>query len=136
VTDALRDSTGRALPRSRYYVPGSILRARLDSSHPLAHGMPRYADMFFDNSPSFRLEPAAAQRGVKRVAWFDSATPLRSGWAWGQRFLENAAAVVELPVGQGTLVLYGPEVLFRAQPHGTFKLLFNGIHYGGAQAWK
>ena len=136
VADALRDSTGRSLPRSRYYVPGSILQARLDSSHPLAHGMPKYTDMFFDNSPSFRLEPGATQRGVKRVAWFDSATPLRSGWAWGQRFLEDATAVVEAPVGQGTLVLYGPEVLFRAQPHGTFKLLFNGIHYGGAQAWK
>ena len=89
--------------------------------------------MFFDNSPSFRLEAAAPQHGVKRVAWFDSATPLRSGWAWGQRFLENAAAVVELPVGQGTLVLYGPEVLFRAQPHGTFKFLFNGLFLAGAR---
>ena len=136
VEDALTDSTGRALQRSAYYVPGSILRARVDNTHPLAHGMPRYADMFFDNSPSFRLEPGAGERGVRRVAWFDSATPLRSGWAWGQRHLQNAAAIVEAPVGQGTLVLYGPEVLFRAQPHGTFKLLFNGIHYGGAQAWK
>ena len=135
VGDALTDSTGRELPRSRYYVPGSILRARLDSSHPLAHGMPRHADMFFNNSPSFRLESGASQRGVRRVAWFDSAAPLRSGWAWGERYLENAAAIVEAQVGAGTLVLYGPEVLFRAQPHGTFKLLFNGIHYGGAQAW-
>ncbi len=133
--DALTDSTGRELPRSRYYVPGSILQTRLDSSHPLAHGMPRHADMFFNNSPSFRLESGAAQRGVRRVAWFDSAAPLRSGWAWGQRYLENSAAIVEAKVGAGTLVLYGPEVLFRAQPHGTFKLLFNGIHYGGAQAW-
>jgi hypothetical protein len=136
VEDALTDSAGRELPRSRYYVPGSILRARVDNTHPLAHGMPRYADMFFDNSPSFRLAQGAAQQGIRRIAWFDSATPLRSGWAWGQRYLENAAAIVEAQVGQGTLVLYGPEVLFRAQPHGTFKLLFNGIHYGGAQAWK
>jgi hypothetical protein len=50
--------------------------------------------------------------------------------------LERTAAVVEVPVGRGTLVLYGPEVLYRAQPHGTFKLLFNGIHYGGAAAWQ
>jgi hypothetical protein len=108
----------------------------VDNTHPLAHGMPPYADVFFDNSPSFRLAPAAAQQGIRRIVWFDSATPLRSGWAWGQRHLRNAAAIVEAQVGQGTLVLYGPEVLFRAQPHGTFKLLFNGIHYGGAQAWK
>jgi len=136
VTNALTDSAGRELRRSSYYVPGSVLRARVDNTHPLGHGMPRYADMFFDNSPSFRLGSDASQLGVTRVAWFDSATPLRSGWAWGQRYLENAAAIVEARVGQGTLVLYGPEVLFRAQPHGTFKLLFNGIHYGGAQAWR
>ncbi len=135
VASALTDSTGRELPRAQYYIPGSILRARLDERHPLAHGMPRYADMFFNNSPAFRLRSDAAQRGLRRIAWFDSATPLRSGWAWGQRYLENAAAIVEAKVGAGTLVLYGPEVLFRAQPHGTFKLLFNGIHYGGAQAW-
>ncbi len=135
VADALTDSAGNELPRSRYYVPGSVLRVRVDNTHPLAHGMRRYADMFFNNSPSFRLGEGAAQGGLRRIAWFDSATPLRSGWAWGQRYLENAAAIVEARVGRGTLVLYGPEVLFRAQPHGTFKLLFNGIHYGGAQAW-
>ncbi|HUR92031.1 MAG TPA: M14 metallopeptidase family protein [Gemmatimonadaceae bacterium] len=136
VASALTDSTGRELRRAQYYIPGSLLRARVDNTHPLAHGMPRYADMFFDNSPSFRLGSDAGQRGLRRVAWFDSATPLSSGWAWGQRYLENSAAVVEAQVGQGTLVLFGPEVLFRAQPHGTFKLLFNGILYGGAQAWR
>jgi hypothetical protein len=33
-------------------------------------------------------------------------------------------------VGRGTLVLLGPEVTFRGQPHGTFKFLFNGIYLG------
>jgi hypothetical protein len=61
------------------------------------------------------------------VAWFDSKTPLRSGWAWGQEHLEGGVAVAEARVGKGTLVLFGPEILFRAQPHGTFKFLFNGI---------
>jgi len=26
--------------------------------------------------------------------------------------------------------MFGPEIAFRAQPHGTFKLLFNGLLYG------
>jgi hypothetical protein len=30
--------------------------------------------------------------------------------------------------------LFGNEVLWRAQPHGTFKMFFNGIYYGGATA--
>ena len=84
-------------------------------------------DVFFDDSPAFTLGPDAAARGVTRVAWFDSATPLRSGWAWGQKHLEGGAAVAEAKVGQGTLYLFGPEILFRAQPHGTFKFFLNGL---------
>ena len=31
-------------------------------------------------------------------------------------------------------MLFGPEITFRAQPHGTFKFLFNSIFYGTAQS--
>ena len=41
-------------------------------------------------------------------------------------------AVAEAPVGKGKLFLFGPEITFRAQPHGTFKFLFNGMYYGSA----
>jgi hypothetical protein len=37
-------------------------------------------------------------------------------------------------VGEGKVFLLGPEVTFRAQPHGTFKLLFNSLYYGSAQS--
>ena len=121
---------GRPLPRTKFYVPGSLLAARLDPSHPLAHGMEAQVDFFFENSPVFR--PVAAP-DAKPVAWFDSKTPLRSGWAWGQHLLENGVAVAEIRLGKGCLVLYGPEILKRAQPHGTFKLLFNGIHLGASE---
>jgi hypothetical protein len=64
--------------------------------------------------------------------WFDSDKPLRSGWAWGQGYLKDGVAAVEAKVGNGHLFLLGPEVTNRAQPHGTFKFLFNGIYYGAA----
>jgi hypothetical protein len=136
ITDALRDATGAKLPRTDFYIPGSVLRMRVDPAHPLAHGIPEHVDVFFDESPAFRVGEGARERGVRTVGWFDTDNVLRSGWAWRQQMLEGTAAVVEVPFGRGTLVLYGPEVLFRAQPHGTFKLLFNGIHYRGAAAWQ
>ena len=34
---------------------------------------------------------------------------------------------VDAKVGQGRVLLFGAEILQRAQPHGTFKFLFNGI---------
>ena len=127
-----RTPTGgeRVLSAEKFYVPGSILRVAVDSTAPIAAGMPSRLDVFFDNSPTFRLAPDAVRRGVRPVAWFENAAPLRSGWAWGQNYLEGGVAVAEATVGRGTLVLLGPEVTFRAQPHGTFKFLFNGIYIG------
>ena len=62
------------------------------------------------------------------MAWFASPSPLRSGWAYGQGYLQGGVAVVDASVGKGKLFLFGPEITFRAQPHGTFKFLFNGIY--------
>jgi hypothetical protein len=118
---------GRPLPRTTFYVPGSVLSVRVDSTQGAAFGMAGRADVFFDASPVFRLGPDAAARGVSPVAWFDSAEPLRSGWALGQQYLEGGVAAVDARVGKGRVLLYGPQVTQRAQPHGTFKLLFNGL---------
>ena len=120
---------GAPLPQTKFYVPGSVLRTKVDVNDPLAYGMQEQTDVFFDDSPAFRLGAGAAAAGVKRVAWYDSKTPLRSGWAWGQEVLENGAAAVSAKVGKGNVLLFGPEILQRAQPHGTFKFLFNGIYY-------
>jgi hypothetical protein len=113
-----------ALSRDKYYVPGSLLRMRVDNTTPLGYGFEDEVDVFFDNSPVFRVQPDAAGR---RVAWFATATPLRSGWAWGQQHLRDTIGVVEAPLGEGRILLFGPQITFRAQPHGTFKFLFNGI---------
>ncbi len=122
----------RPLPREKYYIPGSILEARIDNTQPLAYGMNEHAMVFYDESPAFRLQPEAATKGVRPIAWYDSPTPLRSGWAWGQQYLDQAVSIVDAQVGKGHVVLFGNEVNWRGQPHGTFKLLFNGIYYGSA----
>jgi hypothetical protein len=124
----------RSLPAEKFYVPGSILSVAVDNSTGIAAGQPSRLDVFYDNSPAFRLGPDAALKGVRPVAWFDSDKPLRSGWAWGQNYLDGAVAIAEANVGRGHLYLFGPEITFRAQPHGTFKFLFNGIYGGGEKA--
>jgi hypothetical protein len=103
----------------------------VDLSQPVATGMEESADFFFDESPAFTLQPGAEAMGIRRVAWYDTAQPLRSGWAWGQEHLAGGAAVVTAPVGRGMLYLFGPEILYRAQSHGTFKLLFNALSQAG-----
>ena len=117
------------LPNETFFVPGSVLRVAVDNTAPLGYGLARAVDVFFDRSPVFRVEAGGSARVV---AWFDSATPLRSGWAWGQSHLEGTAAIVDALLGRGRVVLFGPEITFRAQSHGTFKFLFNAILRPGA----
>lgn len=119
---------GAPYPRTQFFVPGSVLRVKVDTATAAAYGMPGQADVFFDASPVFRLGADATARGVRPLAWFDSAAPLRSGWAWGQELLEGGVAAVDARVGRGRVVLYGPQITQRAQPHGTFKLLFNVLY--------
>jgi hypothetical protein len=121
------------LPREKYYVPGSVLRVAIDETNPIAHGLPAEIDVFFDNSPVFRLGPQAPMKGVRSVAWFSSPDPLRSGWAWGEHYLEHGVAAFEGTIGKGRVFVFGPEILFRSQPHGTFKFFFNGLYLSAAE---
>jgi zinc carboxypeptidase len=118
----------RPIPREKFYIPASLLEVAVNQEATSALGMERNAIVMFDESPVMRLSPDAEERGVKPVAWFASASPLKSGWAWGQTYLEGGIAMAEAKVGQGTLYLFGPEITFRSQPHGTFKFLFNAIY--------
>jgi hypothetical protein len=89
------------------------------------------ADVFFDSSPVFSLTPDAVSKGVvKPIAWFNTPQPLRSGWAFGQEYLLNGVAAFEAKVGKGKLTAFGPEITFRGQTYGTFKLLFNDFYSG------
>ncbi|NJD18789.1 MAG: peptidase [Gemmatimonadetes bacterium] len=132
LADALVDpSTGKPLPMERYWAPGSIHRIRLDNTSPLAYGLPELLDIYFDRNPVFRMTPRA---GLRRVGWFDSGETLRSGWALGEQYHKDGVTVVDADVGRGKLLLLTPLVTFRGQPHASFKLLFNGIFYGHAEA--
>ncbi len=118
------------LSTKELYIPGSVLRAKVDVTQPLAYGIPADVDIFYDRSPTFTLKSDA--KGVSKVSWFDSAKPLRSGWAVGQDRLKDTTAILDIDVGKGKLFVMGPEITQRAQSYGTFKFLFNGLLYGPA----
>ena len=128
VSNHLVDASNKPLPRDQFYIPGSLMRSTIDNTNPLAYGMPKTVEVFFDSSPVFNIGA-----GVKPVASFSGKQTLDSGWAWGQEFLDGGTAVAEAKVGEGKVLMMGPEVTFRGEPHATFKLLFNGVLYGNAQ---
>jgi Zinc carboxypeptidase len=124
----------KALSNRELYIPGSVLRAKVDPKQPLAYGAGEQVDVFFDRSPAFTVKPDV--KGVSRVAWFDTDKPLRSGWAVGQEKLNGGAAMLDIDLGKGKLFVFGPEITQRAQSWGTFKFLFNGLLYGPAVSGK
>jgi hypothetical protein len=127
------DAAGKRtpLPGTKFYVPGSVLQAKVDPTDPLAYGVPETLDVFYNNNPTYAFTPG--QSGVRRVAWFASEDPLRSGWAWGQKALNDTATVVDGTLGKGHVYLLANEVTQRGQPYPSFKFLFNAALYGPTQ---
>jgi len=140
IADALvekqADGTEKKISSDKFYVPGSLLQVKVDNTRPIAYGVSEDLDVLYSNDPVFRLLPDAKQKGVNSVAWFPNAEPLRSGWALGQSYLKDGNAVVEATVGKGKVYLFGPDITFRGQSHGSFKFLFNGIYESGAKTVK
>jgi hypothetical protein len=122
---------GKPLPSTKFYIPGSVLRAEVDTAAPLAFGVPAQVPLFFESSPVFHVTDGA--RGVRAVASFSRPDPLMSGWAYGQARLKGADAIVDACVGKGHVFLMGPEVNQRAQSHAAFKFLFNGLYLSAAR---
>jgi hypothetical protein len=123
------DGKVKDLPREKYYVPGSVLQMDVDTTLSANWGLNSKTDVYFNNSPVFKIDNEAISSGaVKPLGWFSSDTPLRSGWAWGQSYLKDGVTAFQAEVGKGKLYVFGPEITFRAQAHGTFKLLFNQLY--------
>jgi len=124
-----KDGQENRLAAEKYYVPGSVLNVSVDNTLASAWGMQKKADVYFNNSPVFKIATADLLKGdIKPILWFSSAAALRSGWAWGQAYLRDGITAFEANVGKGKLYAFGPEITFRAQTHGTFKLLFNQLY--------
>lgn len=135
------------LDRKDFYIPGSILRTELDLSHPIAKGMPQQSIAWFENSPAFeefRATPSGVNSSsdsgpkgdtlnVRIVARYssDPKNILLSGWALGAERIAGKAALVEVTIGKGRIILFGFRPQYRGQSLATFPLLFSAISNQG-----
>jgi hypothetical protein len=121
------------LPRTEFYVPGSILRIELDTTHPVANGMPKQTIAWAEDSPAFEVAdvPGASvpAGNVKVVASYPAeSNPLLSGWLLGGEKIKGKAALVEVQMGEGRIILFGFRPQYRAQSLATYQLLFNALN--------
>ena len=137
-----------------FSIPGSLLRATVDTADPLGYGMPGEVAVNFVNGAAFDVLGQAGcvddllnQRHCREVARggrplvempsmsrFDSIVNyaaediLMSGWAAGTEHIVTKSAMARVPHGDGEVIVFGFRPQFRGQPRGTYKLLFNALH--------
>jgi hypothetical protein len=130
----------RGLPQKEFLVPGSILRVDYDAGNPLAYGMEEKGFGYVSDAHAFDLlpeKPAGDRKmtepALRVVARFPDEPLLSSGFLVGEKYLQGKAVVLEASVGQGRVVLFGLNVVNRAQSNATHKLLYNAIFCIGGQ---
>ena len=117
--------------REEFYAPGVMLNIMIDTNHPIGWGMPPRAAAFFKHSPAFKSGIPSGKLDRQVVAYYPDEPLLQSGWIIGEKLLYRTSAIIEYKYSKGKIILIGFRVQHRAQPHGTFKLLFNSIHSAG-----
>ena len=129
---------------SNFFIPGSLIRMKVDTKNPLAFGMMDEVAASFNRSRAFQTikQRKSGEGGAEDIADAPKANVievtsyadkdlLMSGWAMGEeRYLKNKSAMMHIPHGNGDIVLFGFRPQFRGQPRGTYKLIFNSIYMG------
>jgi hypothetical protein len=112
------------LPNRQFYGPGSILKIDLDPLHPIAYGLEKESIAWFEHSPAFEVRSS-----VMAVAKYPPGDPLLSGWLLGGKHLSKRAAIADIAMGKGRVILLGFRVQYRGQAYATYRLLFNALYY-------
>ena len=120
--------TVAALNQSARFASGSILEVTTDTAHPGMAGMPERAKIFFDGSPAFAT--LEGFEGVALARYAKEGSPLLSGYLLGEKYLQGAAAALDVKHGRGRVVLIGFRPQWRGQTVGTFRVVFNAALYG------
>jgi hypothetical protein len=112
------------LPPQDFYIPGSILRLDLEPSHELARGVPSETiAWYWRTSRAFRVDDPNAVV----VGRYGAGDPRLAGWVLGAEAVAGRPALVEVPVGEGSVVLFGFQPNFRGQTVASWPILFNAL---------
>jgi hypothetical protein len=123
----------RGLTRDQHFAPGTIVRVQVDTASPLGFGLPAETFGFYINSPFFDVTDGFASQRASVVARYPNADIVASGWLKGEDLMAGRAAVVEVEMNPGRLVLFGLRPQHRAQTQATFPLLFNALYQSAAR---
>ena len=92
------------LPPKEFWAPGSTLRVRYDTAHPIAYGMPAEGvALFMAGSQAYEVTSTLNSQDVEIVSTYVERDLLQSGWLLGEEVIAKKAAAVSVRArpGQG-----------------------------------
>jgi len=112
---------------SKVSCPGSYLSVDVKEGE-LTYGMPAKAAVFYNEDPVFSTSLTNGVDQDRRTAVIFSARDLLlSGALEGEEVIARKAVVVDFTMEKGRIILVGPDMVFRTQSEGTYKILFNSL---------
>lgn len=114
----------RGQPRDVFFAPGAQVALRVDTTTIVGRGMHAATAAWIEGGAAFDVP---ARSPSIPVATYGARPRVLSGWVHGISALAGAAAVVEVPLGRGRVVLYGIDPQQRGISMATFPLLFNAL---------
>jgi hypothetical protein len=111
-----------------FYAPRPIVEAKiLRSESPIFYG---YTDEIvpvkYTNGPLLQV-PDEDEEDAVLMQYVGGDAAVLSGLMRGAGQIEDRPAIVDVPVGQGRLLLYSTNPVYRWQNHGEFNMLFNAL---------
>jgi hypothetical protein len=111
-----------------FYAPGPTVNAEIKKpEHPLFYGYPETTiPVRFANGPMFRIPELDREEQIL-MSFPGGDESVVSGFMKGAKEIKDKAAIVEVPVGQGRVLLFSTNPCYRWQTWGEFKMMFNTI---------
>jgi hypothetical protein len=127
-----------------FFAPGSLVRLELDSRHPMAGPLSAELAAWLEGGYAFEVAQDAQVRVVARYGALASESAgesesvssepppdgdglLLSGWLQGGEHIAGRPAIVDIPLGEGRIILFGFRPQYRGQSLVTLPLLFEAL---------
>jgi glutamine amidotransferase-like uncharacterized protein len=92
--------------------------------------MPKESIAWVEDSPVFEVTKSGSvpESNIHIIARYPTdRNPLLSGWLLGENRIRGKAALVEVTMGKGRVILFGFRPQYRGQSLATYPLFFNAI---------
>jgi hypothetical protein len=115
-------------PTKAFYAPGPIVSAKIEKpKHPIFYGYPEGEPMTVRWASTVLLSLPVRRQNDVIMSFPGGDKAVQSGLMVGASEVKNRPAIVDLPVGQGQVLMFATNPVYRWQNFGEFRMLYNAL---------